>query len=353
MFSPLVSWILPSSSSSSSSSDGEENYLTDDGDNNNENVGENEHFLLREFEQQQHELPSTSCAGDDTIPDAGAGAGAVAGLPNDASPSVTVAFPEVHDGFPATLNNQKRRRIGQSRRQYQRLWTKQDEIELLRGYLDYIKHHRWATTSLQNDVAFFHDHVRPKLKTSFEKSQIVQKLRGLKRKHQINSNKINSGKEVSHKNPQEEAIFDISDRIWGKNRDLDSSEDREDDCEKNNEEDEEDEDGDEIVNTRPKPRKRARKTSNFVNEDDESRIQRLVEETLRSCLNKTVEEGSSPMMGLFDQIGNDENGDENWRRQRISELEIYLKQLGLLQDQIKARIQELQSREDDGGSKKT
>lgn len=305
MLSPLVSWILASSPSSSSSSEEEDNFV-DDGDHY-ENVGEREHFL-----REAEELPSTSCAGDTkTTP-------------------VALATPGADDSYitDTDTGSRKRRRIGHSypRRQHQRLWTKQDEIELLRGYLGYIKQNRWGTTSLQNDVTFFHDHIRPKLNTDFNKNQLVQKLRGLKRKHKTVLERINSGREVSHKNPQEEAIFEVSQRIWGKDRDKESSPDPDaDNKEVNNEED----DGDE---------------SGHLNEENKD-IKKLIEETMRSCLsplnNSNEVEGSG--LKLAEQYGSGEEGDEKERKPRILELEAYLKQLELLQDQIKARIEELRN----------
>ncbi|KAK4273539.1 hypothetical protein QN277_021920 [Acacia crassicarpa] len=301
MFSPLVSWILASSPSSSSSS-GEEDDFVDDGDHY-ENVGENEHFL-----REAEELPSTSCAGDTiTTPVALATPGAGVSCVPDADTS-----------------SRKRRRISHSYTPRHRLWTKQDEIELLSGYVGYLKHNRWGATSLQNDVTFFYDQTRPKLNKDFNKNQVVQKLRALKRKHQIILDKINSGREVSHKSPQEEAIFEISQRIWGKNRDHESSPEPDAD-DKNSEEDDSEELG-------------------RLNEENKD-IKKLIEETMMSCLsplnNINVVEGSG--LKLVEQYGSGEEGDEKERKQRIWELEAYLKQLELLQDQIKTRIKELQT----------
>lgn len=345
MLSPLVSWILQSSSSSSSSSGGEENYVTDDGDHY-ENVGENEHFP-----SETEEFPSTSCA-NDNIPTPFAVPVA------DASPSVTAAVPVADDSsVPNNIDAspRKRQRVNNSnsRRQYQRLWTKQDEIELLRGYLDYIKQHGWATTSLQNDVAFFYDHVRLKLNKGFDKNQIVQKLRGLKRKHKNALDRINSGRGVPYKSPQEEVIFDISQRIWGKNRDQESSPEPDTNNLCDNDAKYEEDDGDEMENTAVRRRKRSQSTINDSGHlnDEKKGIQGLIEETMRSCLSPILKEvlnnavEGSPLR-LVEQYGSGEVGDEKWRKQRILELEAYLKQLELLQDQIKARIKELQTNGD-------
>ena len=175
MLSSLFSWILPSSSpsSSASSEDGEDNANSRKELYEYDKVvsDENRHFL------NHHEgTPSTSCAGY-TNP--------IALAVCDASPAVTVPFagaedspaPNIYTGTNTSINTHiKRQRINNSGtgRHYQRLWTKLDEVELLKGYLDYIKQNGWTTNSLQNDVAFFHEHIRPKLQVDFNKNQLVE-----------------------------------------------------------------------------------------------------------------------------------------------------------------------------------
>ncbi|KAI4350041.1 hypothetical protein L6164_010568 [Bauhinia variegata] len=392
MLSPFVSWILSSSSSSTSSSDGEENIDTGDGDyeNNNDGNEDDEHFY-----SEPEESPSASCARAADIPVALA-------LPvPDASPNVTVAIPGTDEtsslnpdsrADTSIVNHRKRQRLNYSRngRQYHRLWTKQDEMELLKGYLDYITQQRHrSTNSLQNDVAFFYDHVKPKLKVDFNQNQFVEKLRRLKRKHKVVSEKINCGEGAgySFKNPQDDAIFEISHKIWGKSKDQNALGDDE-SCpcpntvtdaqnfSDNKVKTEEVGDVDEMENVVPRLQKRSRlmvddsaavavamandEKNNGDGNTHSIQIEGLIEETMRSCLPPLLDELlNNALEGTLSAPGlealkpeeqstmnstNEEMGEEKWKKRSILELEVYLKRLEMLQDKIKARLEELRSR---------
>ncbi|CAH2055076.1 unnamed protein product [Thlaspi arvense] len=86
--------------------------------------------------------------------------------------------------------------IDDSRRLFQRLWTDEDEIELLRGFLDYITSHR-GSSSHPPDTAPFYEQIKSKLQLDFNKNQLVEKLRRLKKKYRNVMSKISSGKEGS------------------------------------------------------------------------------------------------------------------------------------------------------------
>lgn len=101
--------------------------------------------------------------------------------------------------------------IDESRRLFQRLWTDEDEIELLQGFLDYttqrgIGHH--------HDTALFYDQIKSKLQLDFNKNQLVEKLRRLKKKYRNVISKISSGKDFAFKTPHDQATFEISSKIW-------------------------------------------------------------------------------------------------------------------------------------------
>nr|KYP74443.1 hypothetical protein KK1_007122 [Cajanus cajan] len=366
MLSSFVSWIL-SPPSSSSSSEQEQNLVDNDDDNNNDinhqrfNVqdDENDHFL-------------TSYDVDDTIPIALA-------VPN-ASPAVTVAFPAEDDRNTAAATasattivtrakGQRTAKYSGMVRQYHRLWTKQDEMELLKGYLDYLKQHGGATTSLQNDVASLYDHVRPKLNVDFNRHQLVEKLRRLKRKHKLALDK-GRDKEVSFRNPQDQAIFEISHKIWGNDADNIMDHDCLDGYESGRTPEshhhvgnddvkvvriEQVDNSDEMDN---RVAKRLRLDADYVDRTNEQNhgdtataIQGFVEETMRSCfpplLNEVLDEAQegplpelapNPMPLCLEEVDH-----EQWRKRRILELEVYLKRLELLQDKIKAKLEELRS----------
>ncbi|OMO62288.1 hypothetical protein CCACVL1_22916 [Corchorus capsularis] len=151
----------------------------------------------------------------------------------------------------------------ESRRLFQRLWTDEDEIELLQGFLDYSTSKMTSNSSSSHhhhhDTALFYDQIKSKLQLDFNKNQLVEKLRRLKKKYRNVMNKISSGRGISGL----------------------------------------------AMNAMP---------LNF---------------------------GGSLNFGVGGANG--ELMDERWRRQQILELEVYSKRLELVQDQIKAALEELRS----------
>ncbi|XP_047157631.1 probable transcription factor At5g28040 [Vigna umbellata] len=363
MLSPLVSWFL-SPSSSSSSSEEEENLDINTQDHTKHQNHQN--FNTQDDDNDQY---LSSCDVDEIIP--------VALAVPSATPAVTVAFPADDDrstvpGTTATATTFVTRSKGQCSnkysgivRQYQRLWTKQDEKELLKGYLDYIKQHGRTTTTLQNDVASLYDHVRPKLNVDFNKNQLVEKLRRLKRKHKLALNK-GTDKEVPFRNPQEQAIFEISNKIWGNDTDiLLDQESLDGDASGRTPESrylggnvkvkvDQLDNSDEIDERVPKRlRLDDAEDVNRTNEHNNSgSLQVFIEETMRSCFSPLLKEmldevNQEPPPGLVPiplPLFPEKVDHGQWRKRGILELEVYLKRLELLQDQIKARLEELRSR---------
>ena len=296
--------------------------------------------------------------------------------------------------------NEEKRPLDDSRRLFQRLWTDEDEIELLQGFLDYTTQ---RGSSHHNDTALFYDKIKSKLQLDFNKNQLVEKLRRLKKKYRNVLNKISSGKDVSFKSPHDQATFEISRKIWSDMGQIGGA------VEDNALDDDE-------ISPNPNPnfshsivknevisgncaekknlssRKRSRSRSgmgtdekresneglasnrdNFisntntnVNHSINHNIPGLIEETVKSCLSPLFKESlTSPMAGAFGargfggftsnplplsfggpsmmNFGSGEVVDERWRKQQILELEVYSKRLDLVQDQIKAALGELRS----------
>ncbi|XP_071723585.1 probable transcription factor At3g04930 [Rutidosis leptorrhynchoides] len=108
--------------------------------------------------------------------------------------------------------------LDDSRRLFQRLWTDEDEIELLQGFLDYMTQ-RGGTASGSGghhhyDTALFYDQIKSKLQLDFNKNQLVEKLRRLKKKYRNVVSKLSSGKDFTFKSPHDQATFEISRKIW-------------------------------------------------------------------------------------------------------------------------------------------
>ncbi|CAN4111243.1 unnamed protein product [Withania somnifera] len=104
----------------------------------------------------------------------------------------------------------------ESRKLFQRLWTDEDEVELLRGFLEYTTH-RGLNSSQQHhyDTTAFYDQIKSKFQLDFNKNQLVEKLRRLKKKYRTVMGKMGSGKEPVFKSAHDQLTFEISHKIWG------------------------------------------------------------------------------------------------------------------------------------------
>ncbi|KAM7511752.1 hypothetical protein LguiB_010627 [Lonicera macranthoides] len=295
--------------------------------------------------------------------------------------------------------------LDESRRLFQRLWTDEDEILLLQGFLDYNNQRGTNSSSHHHDTTAFYDQIKCKLQLDFNKNQLVEKLRRLKKKYRNVLSKIDSGKEYVFKSPHDQATFEISRKIWsnsasgsaagGSGGAIGVPDGGLDDFEGNH---------NHIHNPNPnlndlnsngidansseKKTPRSRKRSRVVKTEEKptfnqqshhqqvpvaavpvtaaANIPNLVEDTVRSCLSPLFKElihnamngnvtGASrgfagvamnpmPMNlgGTMNFAGGD-MVDEKWRKQHILELEVYSKRLELVQDQIKSQLEELRS----------
>ncbi|XP_062186982.1 probable transcription factor At3g04930 [Phragmites australis] len=136
------------------------------------------------------------------------------GLPNPTSSSAT-ALPRAvpaggSGGCPVTSGNGSERRP-----LFQRLWTEEDEIVILRGFAEFTAARGTAFASHQYDTDPFYDDMRRRLQLDFSKSQLVEKLRRLKRKYRNCVARLrDSGVTFSFRSPHEQAIFEIARNIW-------------------------------------------------------------------------------------------------------------------------------------------
>ncbi|KAG6590357.1 putative transcription factor, partial [Cucurbita argyrosperma subsp. sororia] len=301
---------------------------------------------------------------------------------------------ETASAEPLTLQCEKKP-LDESRKLFQRLWTDEDEIELLQGFLDYTMQ-RGTTHHHQNDTALFYDQIKSKLQLDFNKNQLVEKLRRLKKKYRNVIGKISSGKEFNFKSPHDQATFEISRKIWSNTGRIGVDDNALDDEEPaptpyasymdaRNEE--------MMANFSekkptpiPKSRKRSRpgsglrmdgpprssnenlnkeKNSTYNNNNNNENVNHvgvggLIEETVRSCLSPLFKELLSNSMGggglcgsrgfsglalhpIPLSFGGGDMADERWRKQQIMELEVYSKRLELVQEQIKTALEDLRS----------
>ncbi|PWA74642.1 hypothetical protein CTI12_AA251220 [Artemisia annua] len=89
-----------------------------------------------------------------------------------------------------------------------RVWTDDDEIMLLEGYLEYFSDKGCSPLS---DLDDFYKFMMDSLPGNATKSQLYEKIRRLKKKFRVNVEKGGPGFAKAH----DSKVFDVSKRIWG------------------------------------------------------------------------------------------------------------------------------------------
>ncbi|XP_027366224.1 probable transcription factor At5g28040 [Abrus precatorius] len=379
----------------------EEDLDDDDETLEDEEEEDEDDDVLCEPDEDDETEPSPSTSSALAVVALAAPGSAVSEADNVTIPTATIAVADSSPKRQRTEQIEEKKALDDSRRLFQRLWTDEDEIGLLQGFLEYTAQ---RGSSHHNDTALFYDQIKSKLQLGFNKNQLVEKLRRLKKKYRNVLTKITSGKDFSFKSPHDQATFEISCRIWSNTGPITGPV----------------EDDDEInLNPNPNPnfshsmksesmnekrtassRKRSRSRSekrdmndgsalhkdnncnsnnnnnNNNNKDNENcngrhTLQGLIEETVRGCLSPVLKEllvsggmgfrnpfgfggrggfALNPMpmpmpmpLSLLNLGIGEIGGDDNWRKQQILELEVYSKRLELVQHEIKVALEELRS----------
>ncbi|XP_076887416.1 putative transcription factor At5g28040 [Bidens hawaiensis] len=355
-------------------------------------------------EDEDQTLPNHPVDQDDVDDDTSSGAGevtiAVAGVP------VTTTTPPPITSNIIIPDQKKTTPLDDSRRLFQRLWTDEDEIELLQGFLDY-NNQRLAINPFHHhhhhDTTAFYDQIKDKLQLEFNRNQLVEKLRRLKKKYRNVLSKISSGKEYVFKTAHDQITFDLSSKIWTNETPASgqaSTPARFDDEDINNPSPNpnlnvgfnlNDQNGhgvavgyvnnseNKVLGSRKRSRSGGVKIEEKVNPQHFSppaasvmpnsvpapgQIPNLVEETVKSCLLPLFKEllegsvngagrgfrgfglggmGLDPFSGLggLMSLPFGDVTDEKWRKQRVLELEVFSKRLELVQEQINLQLEEL------------
>ncbi|KAK7337884.1 hypothetical protein VNO77_18473 [Canavalia gladiata] len=407
----------------------EEDMDDDDDESQEDEEEEEEDDDVLGDDEENEPSPSASSALAVTVAVPGSAISNGGNAPISTSTATTIVVSDSSDPKRRRVEQiEEKKPLDDSRRLFQRLWTDEDEMELLQGFHDYTSQ---RGSSHHNDTALFYDQIKSKLQLDFNKNQLVEKIRRLKKKYRNVLNKIGSGKEFSFKSAHDQATFEISRKIWSNVAPIGDNSLDDDEINLNptpnpnpnpnlnfiplvpkNEvmfgnsvekksrkrsrprsamkidEKRESNDGSALNRdhncirnatattattttptatvTAPAITNNTNNSNNNCNSGNSNSIPTLIEETVRSCLSPMLKElvagamggpfggrGFSlnlnpvPLMNL--SFGGGELVDEKWRKQQILELEVYSKRLELVQDQIKAAMEELRSNGSGGG----
>ncbi|KAL6890539.1 hypothetical protein ACP4OV_008794 [Aristida adscensionis] len=102
-----------------------------------------------------------------------------------------------------------------SRRLFQRLWTDEEELLILSGFLDFTARRGTTFASHQYDTGPFYEEIRRRLSFDFTKNQLIEKLRRLKKKYRVCAARMAAqGAAFSFRSSHERAIYDLARHIW-------------------------------------------------------------------------------------------------------------------------------------------
>ncbi|KAG1328303.1 putative transcription factor [Cocos nucifera] len=299
-----------------------------------------------------------------------------------------------------------------SRRLFQRLWTDEEEITILQGFLEFTSRRGTTFASHQYDTGPFYEEIKKRLQLEFTKNQLIEKLRRLKKKYRNVVNRMRSmGKDFAFRSSHEKAIYDIARNIWSAN--VKRARDSDDDdlnTPSNAYTIEAISAPDGAMNSdrrvsRSRSRRRFRRRAaeeatataaaatspatvgvpvgnsvpvTQMPSSSATAIPDIIEETVKSCLSPLFKEliysatggplgpglsGGASLLGpglgggapglnpipfclggsTASLPGSGAAVDEKWKKQQILELEVYLKRIELLEDQIKSTLEELKS----------
>ncbi|ERN19482.1 hypothetical protein AMTRI_Chr09g22220 [Amborella trichopoda] len=239
---------------------------------------------------------------------------------------------------------------------FQRIWKVGEEIDLLKGFLDYSKKHPKG----RQDHAAIYEFVQKWLNSESNKSQsqVVEKLRRVRKKFKTTFAREEAGKEVNFKTPEEQDAYELSKKIWGDENSKEEAEFEENDSQK------------------PKPspvsnakrrllsKAKAVKKENVQNHVVGGEVPEL-KDPGSTLVSEWIQSGPSPHNpgfvpgfgglgfvggeGLAKRVlGSMEKSkvqmlEEKWGRQQMLEMDVYLKRVELVHEQTKLMVETLKS----------
>ncbi|CAL9754177.1 unnamed protein product [Musa acuminata subsp. burmannicoides] len=251
-----------------------------------------------------------------------------------------------------------------SRRVFQKLWTDADEIAVLQGFWEFTSRRGTARADYQHDTGPFYDEIRGRLGFDFSRSQLVEKLRRLKKKYRNTAGRMAADRGFVFRSPHERAAFEIARKIW--NPVFAPGPDGQ-SCDPDGVEAPKDGGWDSDHDSGPRPRRRLKKGKETEAVATPSEMitatanrpdpvvappsmpnSEMAEQSMRSCFSPLFDEilrctGIGHGVTVLSARTPAAAVGERWKQQQILELEVYLKRLELVHDHIKSKLEELKS----------
>ncbi|KAJ1396591.1 GLABROUS1 enhancer-binding protein family [Sesbania bispinosa] len=98
-----------------------------------------------------------------------------------------------------------------NRKQFQRLWSEEDEIAILKGIAEFTS--KTGSDPLKYADAFY-DFMKKSLHADASSIQLKDKIRRLKKKFETNAKKGKNGEDPTFSKPHEKKTFELSKKVW-------------------------------------------------------------------------------------------------------------------------------------------
>ncbi|WCJ34900.1 DNA-binding storekeeper protein-related transcriptional regulator [Euphorbia peplus] len=202
---------------------------------------------------------------------------------------------------------------------FQRLWSEDDEVALLKGIMDFIEK---KGIDPAKDMNAFYDYIKNSLHFDVALSQLKDKVWRLKKKFENHTSKGAKGEDKKFSKPHDQNLFDLSKKIWGsggicgKSKSLAPPK------------------NDSVIRVEgEKANKMETEVENHVGTKVAVELDRGVGVGLSSMEDYVIKRG----LDMVDEVKKSEM-EEKWRKLHVAELELFLKRNQLISEQAKLML---------------
>ncbi|KAK6133313.1 hypothetical protein DH2020_032976 [Rehmannia glutinosa] len=236
---------------------------------------------------------------------------------------------------PEPENSEKKSTDDSKKQLFQRIWSEEDEIVILKGMIDYAEKKKSDPVA---DLNAFHNFIKDDLHVDVTRTQLQHKIRRLKQKYENNKAKEKDGKGRALSKPHEQKAYELSKLVWGNESGKGNG-------------------GEKLVVGSPKRNvssaKKTNKTANVENiESEDVKHVVAVDGNVDKLAAEIVSWNDASMEARISRIGaelfegdNRVEGEQErvWRKLKVQEMEVYLKKLDLMRAKTKLVLDVLKS----------
>ncbi|KAJ0020542.1 hypothetical protein Pint_30889 [Pistacia integerrima] len=195
---------------------------------------------------------------------------------------------------------------------FQRVWSEEDEIAVLKGLIDFTTK---KGMDPYQDTNAFHDFIKKSLHVEFTRIQVMEKIRRLKKKYENNLGR--KGEDTTFSKLHEQQAYDLSRKLWGNGSTSG------------------------VLESAAKSNGKAKKNQNQKGSSDKEREKMDIDNDKKGSL---LLEEFVINQGL-DMIGGDKKREleERWKKLQIAQLQLFVERTDLIKEQTELVLEVMKS----------